>query len=220
MSEIDEEQLVGHFPSIPKQERAQRKRKALLESGRILFLSNGYENTTAKDIAAHANVATGTFYRYFSDKRQLLLSLLRDQIEKITPPVPGWMIDNPEYLLAKSLEKYDKYLMRLGLHRVLPELLPHDHELAEVLAHARLNVHKQMYDMLLTAFNEGLTWKDLDLDAVAWSILALVEKIPDKEVESGSKANYQELAKIICRMIFPPEILSQLKMKYPNNLRE
>ena len=38
MSERDEGQLVGTFPSIPKQIRAQQKRLALLESGRSLFI--------------------------------------------------------------------------------------------------------------------------------------------------------------------------------------
>ncbi|MDV2687606.1 helix-turn-helix domain-containing protein, partial [Alkalihalophilus lindianensis] len=61
-----EDRLAGEFPFIPRQERAQQKRNALLESGRILFVSKGYEHTTAKEIAAHAGVATGTFYRYFS----------------------------------------------------------------------------------------------------------------------------------------------------------
>src|SRR5690554_2453867 len=116
MSEKLDEQLVGDFPAIPKQERALLKRQALLESGRILFAEKGYEQTTAKDIASHADVATGTFYRYFSDKRQLLMALLEDKLEKILPPEPQWGEANPQNLLAAILEEHIKNLQELGLY--------------------------------------------------------------------------------------------------------
>jgi AcrR family transcriptional regulator len=115
----NEEVLVGDFPFFPKQERAQQKRRALLDSGRILFVLNGYEQTTAKEIAAHAGVATGTFYRYFYDKRQLLMSLLENQMEILMPPEPSWFHNDPERRLAVLLENYDRQLNELGLHRVL-----------------------------------------------------------------------------------------------------
>lgn len=207
----DDGHLIGKFPALPKQERAHQKREALMESGRFLFISKGYESTTAKEIAAHANVATGTFYRYFSDKRQLLMSLLEDQLEKIMPPEPTWMHGDPEYLLATLLAKHSEDLNKLGLHRVLPELLPHDPELAEVITNARLKMHLTMVEVLKQAHQESLTWADLDLDSVSWAIIAVLEKLPQKEAESGSKADYEKIAKVICRMIFPPEIIEQLQ---------
>ncbi|WP_053362970.1 TetR/AcrR family transcriptional regulator [Bacillus sp. FJAT-27251] len=211
MQDQDQQQLVGSFPSLPKQERALQKRKALLESGRILFIEKGYEHTTAKEIAAHAMVATGTFYRYFSDKRQLLMALLKDQLDRLVPPEPSWLDKNPEALLSSSLEAHFSRLDKLGLHRVLPELLPHDGELAEVLAEGRKKLHDNIHKGLKQAQNEGLTWNDLDLDSVAWSILFLVERIPEMKLECGKKTSYDEIAKIICRMVFPPEILVQLR---------
>ncbi|MCL6572449.1 MAG: TetR/AcrR family transcriptional regulator, partial [Bacillus sp. (in: Bacteria)] len=160
----DHDLLIGEFPFVPKQERAQIKRNALLESGHILFISKGYEQTTAKEIAANAGVATGTFYRYFSDKRQLLMSLLEDQLDKMLPPEPSWLSCNPERVLASLLEAHHKRLNELGLHRLLPELLPRDLELAEVLKVARRKIHEKIHRGLIQASDKGLTWKDLDLD--------------------------------------------------------
>lgn len=39
---------------------------------------------------------------------------------------------------------------------------------------------------------------------VAWPILVLLENIPKKEQDEGTKTNYHELAKMICRLVFPP----------------
>ncbi|MDF2856278.1 MAG: AcrR family transcriptional regulator [Neobacillus sp.] len=206
-----EDQLVGEFPSLPIQERAQLKRKALVESGHALFILKGYDQTTAKEIAANAGVATGTFYRYFSDKRQLLMSLLEDQIDELMPPEPNWGTSNPESLLACLLEMHDKRLNELGLSRVLPELLPKDSELADVFAAARRNIHAKILKGLIKAQEKELTWKDVDLDTVTWSMMLIAENVPKKMEQSGKKADYHEVAKVICRMVFPPEVIEKLK---------
>jgi TetR/AcrR family transcriptional repressor of mexJK operon len=209
----DHDLLIGEFPFVPKQERAQIKRNALLESGHTLFISKGYEQTTAKEIAANAGVATGTFYRYFSDKRQLLMSLLEDQLDKMLPPEPSWLSCNPEMVLASLLEAHHKRLNELGLHRLLPELLPRDLELAEVLFAARRKIHAKIHSGLIQASDKGLTWKDLDLDTVTWSMIIIAENAPGKEAQSGKKADYHEISKVICRMVFPPEVLVHLRKK-------
>lgn len=214
-----EDLLVGSFPFVPKQERAQQKRGALLESGYTLFISRGYEQTTAKEIASHAGVATGTFYRYFSDKRQLLMSLLEDKIDRLMPPEPTWLSGDPESLLASNLEAYDKRLKDLGLQRVLNELLLKDLELTEVLAAARKKIYSRILTGLKQAEEKGLTWKDLDLDTITWSIMVLVENAPEKAVQSGKLLDYRELSKIICRMVFPPEVMKQLQNENRENLQ-
>lgn len=206
-----EDTLIGEFPIIPKQERAQQKRNALIESGRALFISKGYEQTTAKEIAAHAGVATGTFYRYFSDKRQLLLSLLEDKLERLLPPEPSWVSCNPETVLTTLLEEHYKRLNELGLHRVLPELLLKDSELCEVLGAARRKVHDRIHLGLKQANEKGWTWEDLDLETVSWAIMVLVENGYEKERLTGQMENVQNIAKVICRMIFPPDKLEQLR---------
>lgn len=207
----DEGNLVGAFPFVPQQKRAQKKRQALLESGRYLFTTKGYAETTTKEIAAHAVVATGTFYRYFSDKRQLLMALLEDQLEKLTPPEPNWLNGDPVKKLASLINIHHQRVEAFGLQRVLQELLPKDPELAEVLAEVRRHLHKRIFSGLLQAKEKGLTWQDLDVDTVVWSLLVLVEKIPEKS--GPHSVDYQELAKVICRMIFPPAVLVELQKK-------
>jgi TetR/AcrR family transcriptional regulator, mexJK operon transcriptional repressor len=211
MSELEDEHLVGKYPYVPQQERALQKRRALLESGRALFIEKGYEQTNAKEIASHAGVATGTFYRYFTDKRQLMMSLLEDQMEKLLPPEPNWTNVDPEAFLATVLEQHYKRLDQLGLSRVLPELILKDSQFAEVLAEAKQITHSRILLSLEKAKEQGIVWQDLDLDTVSWSIMVLSEKIPEKQQESGSHVDYYELAKIICRLVFPPEDIKHLR---------
>ncbi len=71
---------LGETPSLPKQERSRRTREKLIQAAAQLFEERGFEKTTSNDIAAAAGVSIGSFYAYFSDKRQLLLLLFEQRL--------------------------------------------------------------------------------------------------------------------------------------------
>lgn len=203
--------LIKHFPTVPKQVRSQHKKHALFESGQRLFSEKGYDHTTSKDIASHAGVSIGTFYRYFEDKRQLLLEIIDERIEHMMPPVLNWTdhID-PEEDLANRLQAHYSKLISSGFHKLLPELISKDHELENIIQAAknRLQVHMLMQLEELRA--KGMTWSDIDLETVSWCIINLLEHLTEK-VEEGGTIHYQEIAKLICRMVYPPDVLKTLR---------
>jgi AcrR family transcriptional regulator len=52
------------------------RRQALLHAARDVFATKGYHDTKVDDIVARANVAKGTFYLYFPDKRSVFSELV------------------------------------------------------------------------------------------------------------------------------------------------
>ena len=50
--------------------------KKILESGKKLFLENGYERTNLRELCKGAGITTGAFYRHFEDKEALLRILM------------------------------------------------------------------------------------------------------------------------------------------------
>ncbi|MGL4743988.1 MAG: TetR/AcrR family transcriptional regulator [Phycicoccus sp.] len=52
----------------------ERTRERLVESALERFTERGYSTTTVDDIAAHAGVTARTFFRYFSDKEEVLFA--------------------------------------------------------------------------------------------------------------------------------------------------
>jgi len=66
----------------PKQKRADEKKGCILDAALALFGTRGFHGTTAKMIAAQAGVATGSFYRYFRDKKAVFMAVcLRNEAE-------------------------------------------------------------------------------------------------------------------------------------------
>lgn len=76
-------QTDADLPAAPQQARSREKRKKLLQAGRVLFGQKGYEATSIEKIAAHAGTATGAFYQHFHSKRQLLIVLMNELLERL-----------------------------------------------------------------------------------------------------------------------------------------
>lgn len=63
----------GRGPSL-------RKRQAILDAARTLFLQRGYAGTSMDDVAAHAHVSKQTVYLHFVDKTRLFAELITGDI--------------------------------------------------------------------------------------------------------------------------------------------
>ena len=63
------------------QKTKEKTRNAILETARGLFASNGFDETTTRDIAAGAGIAAGTLFNYFPSKEALGLALVAEAAE-------------------------------------------------------------------------------------------------------------------------------------------
>ena len=53
----------------------------IIESGRALFLKNGYERTNLRELCKGAGITTGAYYRHFEDKQALFAALVDPAIQ-------------------------------------------------------------------------------------------------------------------------------------------
>ena len=60
-----------------RQQRSRRSYQALLDAATELFARHGYDAVGSPEIAEEAGVAVGTFYRYFADKHEIYLEIMR-----------------------------------------------------------------------------------------------------------------------------------------------
>ena len=72
------------------------RRQQMLDAARKLFAERGYHDTTVDDITRAADVAKGTFYLYFSEKREIyvevirsFLDLIKDFVDLVTEQTPS-----------------------------------------------------------------------------------------------------------------------------------
>lgn len=65
-----------------REERKAQNRAKLLTAARSVFAEKGLGEATARDIVRETDLATGTFYNYFTDKEDVFRTLLREFSER------------------------------------------------------------------------------------------------------------------------------------------
>src|SRR5690349_22016891 len=73
---------AGVSGSGRREERKARNRQKLLEAARKVFAEKGLGEATARDIVRETDLASGTFYNYFSDKEDAFRALLEEMAER------------------------------------------------------------------------------------------------------------------------------------------
>lgn len=80
-------------------------RQRILESALLLFGSQGYEQTTMREIAAAAGYSPGLTYRYFESKEELVLGLYRNlcaQLEEYAHKLPAGSLPERFHAMAAT----------------------------------------------------------------------------------------------------------------------
>src|ERR1044071_3010956 len=131
------ESVAASLPADPKQARSKQTKEKIIQAAISLFQERGYEKTTSNDISSEAGVSVGSFYVYFTDKRQLLLTIFDRLADELYKNVFASL--KPEHLFDSDLRRRIRQAIantiadkqkHSGLHRVVSELLLKDADFA------------------------------------------------------------------------------------------
>jgi AcrR family transcriptional regulator len=96
--------------------RAQRKdqtRECLLEAARKMFVERGLAATSVEDIAETAGYTRGAFYSNFGGKAELLIELLRRDLDRARAKLQAMMEEagTPKEMKERAITYYSQYLL-------------------------------------------------------------------------------------------------------------
>ena len=153
------------------QERSRRSYEALIDAASQLFASHGYDAVGTPEIAQRARVSVGTFYRYFDDKHEVYLEIMR----RLMASAYAQTIDGltPEKFIGRARHEtiseavgllFDHVLTHPELTRSFMEMSLRDPQVAE-LRRAFEQVACQRLTMLIAA----ITSRDVVPDPEAFA---------------------------------------------------
>ena len=125
--------LTGEdLPPAPRQKRSLAKHARLRKAGLQVFRDKGYEAASIEEVARRAGMAVGGFYQHFRSKRQLLLALMDELLERLAQlnlasDGGGDVRANLHQFLSRALAADLRYL---GAYRAWREAALSDPELA------------------------------------------------------------------------------------------
>ncbi|MBQ0901589.1 TetR/AcrR family transcriptional regulator [Micromonospora sp. U21] len=104
-----------------KRADAVRNEKALLDAAAAVFVTAGVE-APVRDIAARAGVGTGTIYRHFPTRADLIIAVYRHQVEACAEAGPALLASSttPHAALGRWIDLFVDFLVtKRGLAGVL-----------------------------------------------------------------------------------------------------
>jgi AcrR family transcriptional regulator len=116
----------------PQQKRSVDKQARLKSAALTLFGKKGYEATSIDEIAQKAKLAVGGFYQHFRSKRQLLLALMDELLQKLSQLDfrPGAITDVRAGVRVLLSRAFSQDLRYLGAYRAWQEAVLSDPGLA------------------------------------------------------------------------------------------
>jgi AcrR family transcriptional regulator len=183
-----------NLPAAPLQKRSLEKRARLKSAGLALFGENGYENTSVGQIARRAKLAVGTFYQHFRSKRQLLLALMDELLEKLSQLnfEPQTATDLRAAIRGLLSRAFAHDLRYLGAYRAWqeaalsdPSLLRKQREIHNWTTGRVLRVFQFLQTLPGARRRVDIPGLARAMDTFFWSLLAQAGQLPKAELEQS-----------------------------------
>ncbi len=130
------------------------RRRQILRCAKQIFSKKGFHNASVSDIIQQAGIARGTFYLYFTSKRDVFDRLLDDLLQELRLRI------QPINLAPGNPQPLDQ--LKANIHRVL-ELVLQEPELFQILLHYASGLDQQSAAILRTFYDRVLTLIELSL---------------------------------------------------------
>ena len=161
--------------------QSMRTVRQLLDAGGRLFGANGYHQCSVDQIVVEAGFARGTFYKYFEDKQDLLVTLSRECAETVIRTTERFAEIRPGAEGAHELHEWLTHHVALhrdhsGIFRMWIEQAPDQPEL-EAAAHTASTAALLSFAAMLRRLSRAYP---LDPVAAALMLHGLIEAFPER----------------------------------------
>ncbi|MFL5911906.1 MAG: TetR/AcrR family transcriptional regulator [Gaiellaceae bacterium] len=182
-------------------------RQRLLDAAEQVFAELGYHDASIVKVTEAAGVGQGTFYLYFSSKKEIFDELVRDLNRRVRHAMKEASSKGATRLEAELLG-FGGYFRFTAEHPALYRIIRQ----AEFVSPEMLHHH---YDKLAEGYVEGLRESiakgeigDIDPEVTAWALMATGELLGMRYILWGDgqvpKDVEAELARFIRRVLEPP----------------
>lgn len=192
---------VNNEKSLPVTIKGNETRRKLLQTAEETFGTKGYFNTSIVDITQIANVAQGTFYNYFSSKKEIFEELVRQLSRDF----------RHEIQLNVSKATNAKEAQLIGFRTFFRWLKDH-RNLYSIVQQAVLvdeNLYREYYERLASGYIKGLElamteeeFKQMDHETVAYSLMGISQFIGMRWVYWKNEDVPEEVFETMTTLIF------------------
>jgi AcrR family transcriptional regulator len=176
--------------------------RRIMTAGAECFAVNGYHRTSVDDIVRRAGFARGTFYKYFSEKLDLLRALSDECEDKMFDQIVRFSAISPDIHGAGARREWlaeflDFRAVYIGVIRAWIDRSPADAELERT----RLRVNQMVNTSLETLVGSAPLADIVTIRAAEVLLTGVLERLPDAMVETGSRTKRGQVVELMAIVI-------------------
>lgn len=181
--------------------RGRRTREALLDAARTVFETEGFPDTRVEQIAQQADVAYGTFYRYFESKEHIFGELSTRLFEDMHRREPTAATLSPAAkLIAANRSYYRAYQRNARMMAIVEQVATFNEEFRALRHEHRRLIIDPTAKAIARWQAEGLVRPELDPELAARVMAAMVEHTIYLWLIQGEDADEDALLDTLDRM--------------------
>lgn len=170
---------MGDRPN-KRQQRADRNRKKLLSAAMSVFSQKGYHKATLDEICRRANLAKGTIYQHFENKKGLFLGVADSRLGELGSSIAE-AVEGIEDDVARIQAAISAYLQFFGAHGSFYGILIHEQssfakEIRERLRTKYFSHLRVFEDVLRSGMRSGRI-KKMDARSATFGIVGMCNSI-------------------------------------------
>src|SRR6266508_6756839 len=172
----------GTIVPLPATARGQRTRQRLIDAAEQVFGELGFHNAGIVEITQQAEVALGTFYLYFPDKKAIFDDLVRTLNVRLRRTITERVRDIDDRL-EQEVVGFETFFEFVRKHRNLYRVILQAETVDE-------SIYRWHYETLAEGYVRGLrraqaagqVRTDLDAETLAYSLLGMAEALGSRYV--------------------------------------
>jgi AcrR family transcriptional regulator len=194
----------GNVPAHTATRRGGEQKGRILDFARDLFFRYGFTRVTIEEIVAELHISKTTFYKFFTSKEDLLVSVLRDYyrtirdgIADITDHIAGEYFEDLRRIvlfIGSGMEKMD-FRIRQDIRTSAPEIWRTLQELQHSMVQSGLE------KAFVAGMRAGIVRTDMDAKSVAKVFIMTMENAMGNEGMRGVSPSGQESLQVFLKIL-------------------
>jgi TetR/AcrR family transcriptional regulator, fatty acid metabolism regulator protein len=173
--------------------KKQDKRTRIIDSAIVIFAEKGYHLGNMNDIAAKAEVAVGSIYRYFNNKEDLLIAIFEEKMGELIHELEQRLqkIDDPkEKLFAFIHQHFFQIEAKPQLAHVFQVELRQSHRFFREYRPQKLWEYLQiLQNIILLGQEQGIFRRNLQVKIIQWTLFGALDEMSIHWVLSREKTS-------------------------------
>jgi AcrR family transcriptional regulator len=163
--------------ALPPTTKGRATRRRIEDGLRTLLAERPYSSVRISDIAERAGLSPGAVYRYFPDRREILLTVLRELTDEAFAFVHSpWDPQVPERSVRETTIRYFHfYEHNRALFAVMAELAQSDSDVRDIWQQSQRAFHARIEHALERAVEQGVVRSDIEPDLAAQLLGGMAE---------------------------------------------